>query len=783
MTFQPHESKYIKDLIQDIVSLADYATQDTTISGIIATENMYLVTGSGTYSGTVGSNEILEWRNDNYRSVLSQAKNLLGKVGIYTDDDEAWTTTTGSLELYDLVDGLIDQDGVEFTLTGTVTLLSTYPVDFRMRRATLYSDDSIDCYMSVSENGTDWTYWSSDSGHNINTDGSLIEHPDAATASGSYWSLVQGINTAAFPAKKSGKYIRTHLMPSVSGTGKLWQVDYQELTIATSVLAGPQAWSGSNYLMLGEIGGINTYEYDTVADAATYWTNDANAVDGSESTFAYRDTNTVAKETTKWIKGTAHDYATATGTINTVEVGIRAAATATIGKGSTTHYMVPVFGGSSDGDEHARTTVPTTPSWYWWDITTDTNAPGTWAWSDVSTLDVKNYVAQAVNPSPDWLGTWAKRIEITIDKDQFDSTLTWFPLMLRLGTSVGQSSQDVSAIFDEIADNQYKIAVTDSDQNQLYAEVEWWDGSGETATLHISKTGWSISSSVDTTIYIYYDSTKANNTTYIKALGDGGLIFDGDYESVHHMGTTVDSKYSDNLSGSTVAGDVVTPRGYGSDFEATDADEIDFNGFVATTALTVETWHKPESHVDNNVIVSKHGSDTTTAVADTLHRLFIDTNAAAFSLRGSFADIDLTGGTINNATWYYQAGSWSNATGRADLYLDGTSIANTTGKTGTVDAFTSFTTVGCAQEGDQGAASNFYDGVIDEVRISAVKRSDAWIEATYQTMNDNTNVFGAEEVYTDQTTAQHKIYGMKVKVNYTQAISTDKYIYTTDLLI
>ena len=46
-----------------------------------------------------------------------------------------------------------------------------------------------------------------------------------------------------------------------------------------------------------------------------------------------------------------------------------------------------------------------------------------------------------------------------------------------------------------------------------------------------------------------------------------------------------------------------------------------------------------------------------------------------------------------------------------------------------------------------------------------------------------TLMFLEEEVYTDQTTAQHKIYGMKVKVNYTEAISTDKYIYTTDLLI
>jgi hypothetical protein len=47
----------------------------------------------------------------------------------------------------------------------------------------------------------------------------------------------------------------------------------------------------------------------------------------------------------------------------------------------------PVFSGG-DGDEHVFSTLVGEPSWSsWYDITSDTNAPGSWGWSDVDGLD------------------------------------------------------------------------------------------------------------------------------------------------------------------------------------------------------------------------------------------------------------------------------------------------------------------------------------------------------------------------------------------------------------
>ena len=39
----------------------------------------------------------------------------------------------------------------------------------------------------------------------------------------------------------------------------------------------------------------------------------------------------------------------------------------------------------------------------------------------------------------------------------------------------------------------------------------------------------------------------------------------------------------------------------------------------------------------------------------------------------------------------------------------------------------------------------FADGIISEVRISTVKRTAAWINATYEGLWDNLLTFGAEE--------------------------------------
>src|SRR6056297_3563809 len=135
-----------------------------------------------------------------------------------------------------------------------------------------------------------------------------------------------------------------------------------------------------------------------------------------------------------------------------------------------------------------------------------------------------------------WLSGWAKRRKITIDNTNIDSDLTHFPVPVPLGTAVGQSDQDVSDIFDELGSESLKIAVTKSDgTTQIYAEVEQWDEASEKALLWVSKSDLTLTAASTTELYLYYDSTKADNTTYIGTSGNRTEVWDSDFVAVYTL--------------------------------------------------------------------------------------------------------------------------------------------------------------------------------------------------------------------------------------------------------
>jgi len=87
-----------------------------------------------------------------------------------------------------------------------------------------------------------------------------------------------------------------------------------------------------------------------------------------------------------------------------------------------------------------------------------------------------------------WLGSWAKRIKLTISNTNVDSDLSNFPILVYLSASSGIGDVDVSCVFDELAsdDNRLKIAVTTDDETtECYVEIERWDDANEVAWLWI----------------------------------------------------------------------------------------------------------------------------------------------------------------------------------------------------------------------------------------------------------------------------------------------------------
>jgi len=153
-----------------------------------------------------------------------------------------------------------------------------------------------------------------------------------------------------------------------------------------------------------------------------------------------------------------------------------------------------------------------------------------------------------------WLSGWTKRVKISIDNGDIGSALTDFPITIYLSASSGINSEDVSFIFDELGsnDNRKKIAVTKDDgTTQCYVEIERWDHDNEKAWLHVKVP--SISSSVDTGLYLYYDSTKSDNTTYIGDSGERTEVWNSNYKAVLHLTENGGIKITDWKSPGTCA--------------------------------------------------------------------------------------------------------------------------------------------------------------------------------------------------------------------------------------
>jgi len=351
-----------------------------------------------------------------------------------------------------------------------------------------------------------------------------------------------------------------------------------------------------------------------------------------------------------------------------------------------------------------------------------------------------------------WLGIWKKRKSIAIDHLKIDADLTYFPVAVIIDGDTdffGELTSDTDKL---------KVAFTKSDgETQLYFDCEHFDASNQKAVYHTSKSDWTISSASDTVFYIYYDSAQSDNTTYGNTTGNSPAtnVWDSNFVLVHHM-----SESSGQLQDATANNrDTVAVGGsptYGAegkvgkciDFEKSNGDYFqlatDF-GFNGLSDFTLEAIVNPESHATSGNPQKILGLDNSTG-------------NVAFGQRGhspNYEGIEFTqwdtGGTekilcttddIPLNTWTYVVGVYDYGTGRKIYWNEAVEKASDTW-TGQFksDGLNSYI-------GSWISLAQYWDGKIDEIRISNVARSTAWIKATYHSLFNTLVTFGTEESIT-----------------------------------
>ncbi len=357
-----------------------------------------------------------------------------------------------------------------------------------------------------------------------------------------------------------------------------------------------------------------------------------------------------------------------------------------------------------------------------------------------------------------WLAGWGRRMRISIDRHDVDENLFHFPVLVLISDSSGNHSDDVTFVFDELtADSgRLKIAVTRADGvTQCYVEIEKWDSASSEAWLWVRVPG--ISSSENTELYLYYDASRADNSTFV---GDTGTlparrVWDEHYMGVWHlaqdpssggpqMRDSTENVHHGTSHGDMTSDDLVDGRIDGAlDFDnANDFIDVGDVGSDGWTALTVEAWIYHRDQGDDRVVCK---SPSTTpgdhifamgAVSGILRvRIATDGDGAGVTDADSNADV------LDTDSWQHVAFSWDSSDATIRYYVD-SGAEGTAARDGDTIADSSqaafIANVNLSQ-------NRYFNGLIDEVRISKAPRSAAWIKAAYESGRDHLVDFHGEE--------------------------------------
>lgn len=311
-------------------------------------------------------------------------------------------------------------------------------------------------------------------------------------------------------------------------------------------------------------------------------------------------------------------------------------------------------------------------------------------------------------------------------------------------------------------DSSKKIAVTaDDGTTQCPVEIQQWDVQDRKAILWTKVP--TVSSGTDTNLYLYYDETKDDNDTYVGIVNSSPAqdVWDSNFKAVWHMnqhpsfGTdaiknSASASNHGTSAGTMTSSDLVDGKiGKAIDFDGTD-DYLNCGSDSSLddiSTITIETIFKPATWGDGAA-----GRIATKAVNnDDGWNTYIWDTEDNFGFQQGWSTTNGVWYTPTNSIilneWYYSAVQYDRSYSTSDkpiIYLNTVSQTLSTLATpvGSIES-------DAAQDmviGSRGGTDREFYGIIDEVRISDIHRSEAWIKATYYSNWDNLITYDSEQL-------------------------------------
>ena len=325
------------------------------------------------------------------------------------------------------------------------------------------------------------------------------------------------------------------------------------------------------------------------------------------------------------------------------------------------------------------------------------------------------------NTSAAWIDTsWKYSKKIIIDHTKVSATLTNFPVLV----------SDVSGDYWLAQASGNDFCFYNSDNTTKYNhEIEKFDRTTGTLVAWVNVT--SLSSSTDTVIWMYYGNPAAANQQNVVGTWNSNYI--GVYHMKEASGATCYDSSSKKINGTIVNTPTLSATGKMGpcyNFAQSSSQYVNFgnvSSWNALSAITLEAWCKPTTWSDNNQIWTKQG---VWKIVDANPYYYF---TVSLNTGDKFAGLDVDPAS---STWWNLVGTWRTSDGQHIFYINGSIDKNIT-STGTMlsgeTGYNSY--AGIAATYWHNNWVDYYDGLIDEVRISKIARNGSWITTEYNNQN------------------------------------------------
>lgn len=260
-----------------------------------------------------------------------------------------------------------------------------------------------------------------------------------------------------------------------------------------------------------------------------------------------------------------------------------------------------------------------------------------------------------------------------------------------------------------------------------------------------------LSHAADTVIYLQYGDAAVT-----ASLENKTGVWDSNYRGVWHLGNGSSLNVLDSTSGANHGSNSGATAGAGQIGGAAllngTSQFIGIGSLGATSnssALTLSAWARPNSASGVQKILSLTGT-TTTQPGTTLQSFVANLNAAngKFVAEAGKATANTDDATdtavFNTSQWYYVSGTFG--AGKVTLYVNGVKKAATSYNAATTLCTTNNNGWSIGKYVENGTDQQWWNGSVDEVRVSNAVRTPDWISAEYNNQNSPSTFYslGAE---------------------------------------